>query len=378
MLDTSNEVIDYVEAEIENETENLELNLSESETTELIDWIEHLSRIGSTCIKKSFLKEFEPCSSSNLDTSQSRILNEKCLKKYFEDFSIKNRNKFKNENSFGLIDENDYLAKWQNIDTWRNAYLDYTKNVCNIQSSKQLWTVEIFYFPYKNQKIKELRTRDLNATSQSAISVIFSYNASGDNMETFFVFPVDFNNRSASSNNYLFKQNLQKATPSKIGNNIDSQVFEWWLSKCFLPYATGVNKDKTNLILYQGSLPIVNSKVTKICNSNESKVKLFAVPKEELMPGNFLFSKNIRSRKIDLLKSSWKQTVYTFASSRNLKCSSAEDFFNLFIDSFQNCMEEINKSNDRSTNNLIENTNMSKFELKMIDSFYFCKFWPIF
>ena len=366
MLDESNESIEYVEDEIEDEIEDLDLKLSEQEIFDLARWIDDLSIIGSTCITKSFLKELDlrqSNSSHNLNTS--RRLNEKD----WEDFSIKNRNKFKQETSFGLTNEIDYLNKWQNIDFCRTAYLKYAKNICNIQSSKQLWTVEFFYFPYSNQKIQDIKIREFEeaGTSISAISVIFAYNASGDNMEPYFVFPLELRNTSTNSTKFLF---------TKTGQ-IDSQVFELWLTTFFLPYATEVNKEKINLILYKSRLPIINQNVTKLCNSSESKLKLFGITREELIPANFLFSKTIRSRKINLLKSSWKKTIYNFGSSQDLKCPSTEGFFNLFIDYFVDIMEEINKSDDYFTGNGNEDLHTSKFELKMIKSFCYCKFWPI-
>jgi hypothetical protein len=361
-LDTSIESIEYDDEEKEHNVEHSNLNLSEQETGELVEWIDSLSSIGSTCIKKSFLNELH-LHLQDLNSDHLTILNEK----NWQYFSAKNRSKFKYGSSFGLIDEHDYLAKWNDIDSWRLAYSSYTRNVCNIQSPSELWTVDVLYFPYKNQKIKDPK-KDIEAT-QSAVSVIFSYNALGDNLEPFFVFPMDFSSTITNSTQFLFTKN----------GHIDSHVFEMWLLKRFLPYATSKNKDKMNLILYQGRLPIVNSNVTKYCNSHESRVKLFAITREELIPGDFLFSKIIRGRKTDLLKIYWQKTVSNFDSSLNLKCSSTEEFFNLFLDSFQNCMEEINRSDDISSSsiNLPGNPNMSKFELKMINSFYHCKFWPV-
>ena len=104
------------------------------------------------------------------------------------------------------------------------------------------------------------------------------------------------------------------------------------------------------------------------------------------MPFNILFQKNLRKRQTDLFLDSWRKITAKLNLPHQFKCKTRAQFFNLFMDAFQNCIEEIgNKSDmDESANqstSLLQTTQASSatldFKNKMIKSFEQCQLWPL-
>lgn len=71
------------------------------------------------------------------------------------------------------------------------------------------------------------------------------------------------------------------------------------------------------------------------------RVNLFSIAHETQMPFELLFKKNLRKRQTDLFLDSWRKVTTKLGLSYQFKCTSKQQFFNLFMDAFQNCIEEI-------------------------------------
>lgn len=144
------------------------------------------------------------------------------------------------------------------------------------------------------------------------------------------------------------------------------------------------------------------------------RVNLFSIGHESQMPFELLFKKNLRKRQTDLFLDSWRKVTTKLGLSFQFKCTSKQQFFNLFMDAFQNCIEEIGNENSNnvcstttsdlfvtpsvsatSTNteisvadSMVQNTvdnneipmsqsSVQHFRAKMASSFEQCKLWPI-
>ena len=292
-------------------------------------------------------------------------------------FARKNQDKFKYIHSFGTISESDYLTKWYDIDFWRTSFYSYANNECHLESPDALWSLDILQFPYKKNLVKEperpyiVRQGSTNNVKPH-ISVMFAYNAAGDNLEPYFVYPSSFQDTSSLSTN--------KNQCFASNGYVTSRVLESWLSDLFLPHVRSKNCQKqTHLILYSGKLAILDSRMLNMCKTSDNFVKFFCLTQEKLMPSNVLFQKVLRNRQVDLFKDSWRKTLINFDMPLHFKCSSTQVFFNLFLDAFQNCIEEIDTESfsDKMNTTSSQTTSAARFEKKIIDSFETCELWPI-
>jgi hypothetical protein len=348
-------------------------SLSEQETNELVEWVDKMSKMGSTCIKYTFLKEMsargrQNCTPNKLPSYKDIVSAEK----KWLDFAKKNKTKFKHAHSCGL-NENEYLLRWFDMDFWKMSYYSYVREECKLSSADSVWTMDILQFPYVNaygllkapEKDYDKRPRN----EKPRISVIFAFNAAGDYMAPFFVYPYNFSESSdeapstTPNNNECFSTN----------GFVTSRVFESWLSKCFFQHLKESSKpNEENLLLYCSKLDIVDPRNLKL--SNENRLNLFCLPNESLMPFNLLFQKSLRKRQVDLFLDSWRKITALKNLSYQFKCKSKPEFFDLFMDAFQNCIEEIGneQSLDSSTS-----SSVLDFKNKMINSFEVCQLWPV-
>ena len=174
------------------------------ETTELVNWIDKMSEIGSLCIKHTFLKEINAKQKQNLVLSSAAKFREALApEKRWLDFIKRNSDKFACKFSCGLS-ENDYLYRWFDTDYWRMSYYNYVKQECKISTPDALWTCDVIHFPYGTatgmlkapEKDYQSRPRNL----KPRISVIFAFSASGDYLSPFVVYPDTFKQTEASEN----------------------------------------------------------------------------------------------------------------------------------------------------------------------------------
>ncbi len=105
---------------------------------------------------------------------------------------------------------------------------------------------------------------------------------------------------------------------------------------------------------------------------------------EKTKPFSLLFQKSARKRQTDLFLESWKKVTTKSGQSCQFKCNSRQEFFNLFTDAFQNCIEETaNKMNESAMDqhngsmNSSQSTAVSDFKIKMFTSFEQSKMWPV-
>ena len=98
--------------------------------------------------------------------------------------------------------------------------------------------------------------------------------------------------------------------------------------------------EDTKALLYCGNLAIVDTK--NLQNFQTEKIQSFCFAHENQMPFTQLFQKVVRkNRQIDIFYDSWRKVVKQPIQSGQLKCKSRQEFFNKFMDTFQNCIEEI-------------------------------------
>ncbi len=249
-------------------------------------------------------------------------------------------------NSCGL-DESNYFLRWFDEDYWRMEYFN-SINQHNINSANSLWTFDIIHFPYspttgmlrQPEKDHEQRPRNF----KPCISVIFAFNAAGDYIQPFFIYPLSFKtdeespsvvgslDSASSLSNESFSQN----------GNVTSRVFEKWLTECFFPYLSKDLHKTTNLLMYCGKLAVMDELNLKLCQTNN--LQLFNISHEKQMPFNLLFQKSSRNRQTDLFLDSWRKATIKHNLNFPMKCKSRLKFFNIFMDAFQNCIEEIGNS----------------------------------
>ena len=98
-----------------------------------------------------------------------------------------------------------------------------------------------------------------------------------------------------------------------------------------------------------------------------------------------LFQKSARKRQIDLFLESWKKVTTKSGQSCQFKCTSRSDFYSLFMDAFQNCIEETTNTmnemqmdqHNGSMNSNQSTTAVNDFKIKMASSFEQCQLWPV-
>jgi predicted house-cleaning noncanonical NTP pyrophosphatase (MazG superfamily) len=107
---------------------------------------------------------------------------------------------------------------------------------------------------------------------------------------------------------------------------------------------------------------------------------------EKTKPFTFIFQKEARKRHTDLFLESWKKVTTKTGQSCQFKCSARQEFFNLFMDAFQNCIEETanSKMNDSAamdqhngSMNSSQSTAVNDFKVKMNEAFEKNKMFPV-
>ena len=272
------------------------------------------------------------------------------------------------------------------------SYFNFIKQKCKITSPDSIWTFDIIQFPYLPASgILKAPENDYSKRphySKPRISVLFAFSATGDYITPFIVYPENF------------KQSDANELPAELNANecfapngyVTCRIFELWLTKCFLPY---LGQTKTTLarclLLFCGKLSIMDTHNFKLCmGMTKPRVNLFTFSSEQQMPFNVLFQKTVRKRQIDLFHDSWSKCTAKLNLSFLFRCKSRTQFFNIFTDAFQNCIEEIgNKEDNVATSSRIDlvvatapltpttNDSVTNFKNKMIKSFEQCHLWPL-
>ncbi|CAF1057316.1 unnamed protein product [Brachionus calyciflorus] len=339
--------------------------LSDVEVDEYINWIDEMSKMNSLCIKYTFLRDFGQRNKTENQNKKEILSNEK----RWNDLLSKSRGKFKYENSLGILSENEYLTKSLDASNWRKKYLSRL-NELQIDKPEQIWHFEIFQFPYMlNSSMLKNPEKDTERpkNSKSRVSVLFAFNASGDYLQPYFVYPTNFSDEENTElgSNECFSQN----------GYVTPKIFTNWLMNFYVPYIESTNKV---ILLYCAKLAIIDKNLIMSLNNNEvlkNRINFFGICSENLKPFNFLFTKNLRNRPIDLFLDSWRKVTTKLKLSHQFKCKSRQQFFNLFMDTFQNCIEEI--GNGDGLNKSLNTSSVSLFKDKMISTFEQCKLWPL-
>ncbi len=222
----------------------------------------------------------------------------------------KHKNKFKYKHSIATLTESVYSLKWFNMDFWRTHYFNYVVNDLKITKGDNLWTFDIIQFPYvtHNNVLKQPESDYAHRPKnlKPRVSVLFAFNAAGDYLQPFIVYPPNFDEEQTTT---------EVAQNEYISPNgfVTCRVFEHWLFKCFLPYIREQNQERTDaaknfLLLFCGKLALIDKQLLSLVsaeNSNSANLKLnfFTLNSESLQPFGFLlkvcavfqhfFSKNI-------------------------------------------------------------------------------------
>ena len=343
---------------------NNNIKFSEQELNEYCEWIKFMSSIGCLCVKYTFLRDLSLKYRLTINRSSKEVLASE--KKWLE-LIKKNKIKFNdcNENSY-CFNEDDYLSKWFDTDIWRCLYYKLLKDK-TITNPSSIWTFDIIQFPcvVTNNNLLRAPERDLNRPRniKPRISVLFAFNAAGDYIQPFIVYPLNFQVEGATNPD----EDDEIASNECYAQNgyINCKIFNIWLTKIFLPYiqqqsplCDDAQQQQEYLLLYCGKLAIIDHANMNICN--ESRVNLFCLTHDSMQPFNCLFQKNLRKRQTDLFLDSWRKITAKQNLSYQFKCKSKLEFRNLFMDTFQNCIEEI-----------------GDFKVKLMNTFEICQLWPI-
>ncbi len=347
-----------------------------------------MSSIGSVCIKYTYLRDlnatYRPKQSSH---SKEQLASENKWSELMR--KIQNRLIYPNEN--------EYLAKWFDTKRWSQAYYKFVLSEHCISESDSMWTFDLIQFPYLKSVVhppdNDYMKRPRNYKAK--ISVIFAFNAAGDYIQPFFVYPNTFKqptDEETDPNNTT----TTTTTPNECFSHngyVTSRTFETWLKTSFIPYLTNKNmiNDKNLILLYCAKLAVFDWINLKLCKEN--KMFPFAITDEKKRPFTLLFQKTARKRLTDLFIESWKKVTTQSGKSYQFKCTSRQEFFNLFTDAFQNCIEETgnNNKNNNAENTMAtspvkqepvvlsgsQSTSVQDFKNKMSNSFDQCKLWPI-
>lgn len=350
----------------ESDSQDVEnYKLSDSEVESFCFWIDEMSKIGSLCIKHTFLRDLNLRNRADVQSLKKEFL---CPEKRWNEFIAKNRAKFKNPNSIGLMTESEYLLRTMNLAEWKQKYTNLVVNELKIEKGDQLWNFEIITFPFiisTNTLRQPEKDVDRPKNNKPKISVLFAYNAAGDYLQPFFVFPQN-----------LLEDNAENSSHEcfSINGYVTPKIFSNWVLNVFMPYI-GQSKDKI-LLLYCAKLSIVDRNLLSALNEPilKDKLNLFGICADSFKPFNMLFTKISRNRPSDLFLDSWRKVTSKLKLSHQFKCKSRQQFFNLFMDTFQNCIEEIGNEDGNQSLNL---SSVSAFREKMINTFEHCKLWPV-
>lgn len=165
-----------------------------------------MSRIGSLSIKHTFLHDMYVRTNGQPTRDGMFMANEK---KWF-DFLRKNTSQFAYSHSVGRLYENAYLLRRFEENIWRYFYYEQMVTKLQIKNANCLWSLELIEFPLQNTSNSSLvrEPEKLSVApgtlhnSRSRISVLFAFNANGDYIQPFFIFPKNLvPNQSAENSN---------------------------------------------------------------------------------------------------------------------------------------------------------------------------------
>lgn len=343
---------------------NNNIKFSEQETNEYCDWIKFMSQIGCLCVRYTFLRDLSLKYRLTLSKSSKEVI---ASEKKWLDLIKRNKQKFTDTNEASYcFNEDDYLAKWFDMDIWRFLYYKKLKEK-QITNPSSIWTFDVIQFPcvVNNSNLLRAPERDLNRPRniKPRISVLFAFNAAGDYIQPFIVYPLNFQ-ISKSNDGVVNHDDDDIAANECYAQNgyINCKIFNHWLTNIFLPYITTQPNElaskKNFLLLYCGKLAVIDHTNMTICNEN--RVHLFNLTHDSIQPFNCLFQKSLRKRQTDLFLDSWRKITAKQNLSYQFKCKSKMEFRNLFMDTFQNCIEEI-----------------GDFKLKLMNTFEICQLWPV-
>jgi hypothetical protein len=269
-IEENNNLDDNTSSVVVSSSNSNTIKFSEQESNDYCEWIKFMSKIGCLCVRYTFLRDLNLKHRSTLLKSTKEVIASE--KKWLE-LIKKNRGRFTdtNENSY-CFNEDEYLAKWFDIDIWRLLYYKLLKEK-KITNPSSIWTFDIIQFPcvVNNGNLLRAPERDLNDRPRNIkprISVLFAFNAAGDYIQPFIVYPMNFQqieNDDDIASNECYAQN----------GYITCKIFNQWLSTTYLPYiqrGDGVQQENF-LLLYCGKLAVVDHANMTICNEN--KVNLF-------------------------------------------------------------------------------------------------------
>ena len=346
--------------------------LSDEELLSLTDWVNQMSAAGCLCLRYIYLREVyvkQRGASAKLSSRKEFLAGER----RWIDLSKKIYPKLTSE-ACSAKNENQFMLKWFNTDFWRMSYYNRVKKQTPVESPDSLWTFDIFEFPYSVNNQLGAPKRDYQRrprNNKSKLSVIFAFNAAGDYLQPYFVYPTSFTTSEeihSISESECFSHN----------GYVNCRVFETWLQSSFIPYLNKSPKGRQNiLLLFCAKLAVIDDRNLKICNQNENRIDFFCLSHENQMPFNLIFQKNLRKRQIDLFADSWRKVISKQNLSYQFKCKSKQEFFNLFMDAFQNCIEEIGNNNNNEQLNTSSSSGVIEFRNKMSSAFETCLLWPV-
>lgn len=333
--------------------------LTDADIDEYVAWVDEMSRANSLCIKYTYLRDMYNRTKPADLTSKKEVISRD---KHWLDFVAKNKHKFKFKFSLGLLSDSDYLSRSLDVDVWRQKY-EALVDELGVRKAEMLWNFEVIQFPFNtNSGMLRHPEKDVDRPKnvKPRISVLFAYSASGDYLQPFFVYPTNFADDTADlATNEIYSPN----------GFVTPRIFAHWLNNFFMPY---VNETQPLLLLYCAKLAVVDKGC--LASLKEKQVRLLGVCNDTLKPFSFLFTKNMRNRPTDLFLDSWRKITSRLKLSHQFKCKSRQQFFSLFMDTFQNCIEEIGQA-DLETS--LNTSSVSLFRDKMVSTFEQCKLWPV-
>jgi hypothetical protein len=345
---------------IEKATQNTKL--TEAETNSMVNWVDQMSRIGSMCIKYTFLREMYIKLRENCEKNSSKET--LAGEKHWLDFVKSNKEKFSYEKCFAL-DENNYVEMWYDSDYWRFSYYKYIRETCSITDGDHLWVFDVISFPFSMfsntlrppEKDYDKRPRNI----QPRISVLFAFNATGRYTMPLFVFPFNFDDQhgqeSSSENRFCYS----------LRGFVTPKIVENWMRTNFL---CEIDTKQPTVLMVCAKLAIIDASNLRLCEENN--IKPFCMMNESQNAFIALFNKSLRKRQTDLFVESWRRTTASFNLSYQFKCDSKQRFIELFDSAFENCIQEMS-----STSDSIENSSDEGFKNKIKESFHLCELWPI-
>jgi hypothetical protein len=172
-------------------------------------------------LKYTFLRDLSLRLRPNPTANKST--KEHCLyeKKWF-DLIKKAKNHLASDSC--CFNEDEYMLRWFNMSYWRRTYVAKTRA---IQTEHQLWTFDIINFPYlTNNCVIRAPERDTTRPRniKPRVSVIFAFNANGDYVRPFFVYPHSFSSQTSLNADADLNDN------ECYSNNgyVNSKVFSVW------------------------------------------------------------------------------------------------------------------------------------------------------